>query len=406
MRLSVTALMARVEGGARSRVQRYLPTCLYNRVRMTTITTVALLASLPESLTNFRGPFIELLRERGHPVVACAPQAPPGVLRELAKLGVEFTGIGVKRNKISLIGDILYTLKVCAWLRRARPDVLISYTAKPVIFGLLAGRICGIRARCALITGLGYAFTGRSRRRRLLAWIMTRLYRVALNGSACVIFQNPDDLEVFKGRGMLPVGARTVVVNGSGVDLRRFEPRQLPDEPVFLLIARLLKDKGIKEYAEAARVVKSQYTNARFQLAGWHDTSPVAVSRADLDHWIVEGLIEYLGPLEDVRPALAAARIYVLPSYREGTPRTVLEAMAMGRPVITTNAPGCRETVAHEVNGLLVPAGDVPQLAAAMIRMIRNPSMTEAFGRAGLRMAREKYDARMVSEAMAAAIGV
>jgi glycosyltransferase involved in cell wall biosynthesis len=366
--------------------------------------TVALLASFPESLINFRGPLIELLRARGYRVIACAPNAPPQLLDKLAMLGVTFHAADIERNEIAVLGDLLYAWRIYVWLRRARPDFLLAYTAKPVIYGLIAGRVAGVARRCALITGLGYALTGESLRRRMLAWIVGRLYRVALRNCVCVMFQNQDDLALFKTRRMLPRGARTVVVNGSGVDLRRFAPRQLPGEPIFLLIARLLRDKGIREYADAARVVKSRYRGARFQLAGWTDTNPAAIDKAELERWVAEGVIEYLGPLDDVRPALAAARIYVLPSYREGTPRTVLEAMATGRPVITTDAPGCRETVEHEINGLLVPVGDVPQLAAAMIRMIENPELAETYGSAGLRIARERYDARVVSEAMAAAM--
>jgi glycosyltransferase involved in cell wall biosynthesis len=368
--------------------------------------TVALLASFPESLINFRGPLIELLRARGYRVAACAPSAPAPLLAKLETAGVVFHSVDNERNKIGVFGDFLYAWRIYVWLRCVRPDLLLAYTAKPVIYGLIAGRLAGVANRCALITGLGYALTGKVLKRRMLAWIVGRLYRVALRDCSCVMFQNPDDLALFKARRMLAAGARAVVVNGSGVDLRRFAPRQLPSEPIFLLIARLLRDKGVREYADAARMVKSRYRNARFQLAGWTDTNPEAIDRAEVERWVVEGVIEYLGPLDDVRPALAAARIYVLPSYREGTPRTVLEAMATGRPVITTDAPGCRETVQHEVNGLLVPVGDVPQLAAAMIRLIENPELAEAYGKAGMRIARERYDARVVSEAMAAAMGL
>jgi glycosyltransferase involved in cell wall biosynthesis len=368
--------------------------------------TVAVLASFPESLINFRGPLIELMRARGYRVVACAPDAPPPLLDKLSMLGVPFHTVDIERNEIAVFRDLLYTWRIYVWLRRTRPDFLLAYTAKPVIYGLVAGRLAGVMNRSALITGLGYALTGRSLKRRTLAWIVSRLYHVALKNCSCVMFQNPDDVALFKARRILPGGSRAVVMNGSGVDLQRFSPRPLPDERIFLLIARLLRDKGIREYADAARLVKARYPGVRFQLAGWTDANPEAIDKAELERWVAEGVIEYLGPLEDVRPALAAARIYVLPSYREGTPRTVLEAMATGRPVITTDAPGCRETVQHEVNGLLVPVGDVPKLAAAMTRMIENPELAEAYAAAGLRMARERYDARVVSEAMAAAMGL
>ena len=368
--------------------------------------TVALLASFPESLVNFRGPLIELLRARKYRVIACAPSAPPQLLDKLAILGVTFHSVDIERNEIAVFRDLLYAWRIFVWLRRTRPDVLLAYTAKPVIYGLAVGRVARVANRCALVTGLGYALTGRSFKRRTLAWIVGRMYRVALRDCFCVMFQNPDDLALFRACRLLSERSRAVVVNGSGVDLQRFSPRPLPGEPIFLLIGRLLRDKGVREYADAARVVKAGYPGARFQLAGWTDTNPEAIDDAELQRWVAEGVIEYLGPLDDVRSALAAARFYVLPSYREGTPRTVLEAMATGRPVITTDAPGCRETVQHEVNGLLVPVGDVPKLAAAMIRLIENPELAEAYAEAGLRIARERYDARVVSEAMAAAMGL
>lgn len=373
---------------------------------MTNGTTVAMLASFAESLVNFRGPLIELLRARSYRVIVSAPSASPALLAKLSVLGVTFHSVDIERNQVAPLQDLLYTWRIYLWLRRTRPNVLLAYTAKPVIYGLIAGRIARVANRSALITGLGYTLTGQSLERRILAWIVGRLYRLALRNCSCVMFQNRDDLVLFQTLRILSAQSRVVVVSGSGVDLQRFSPQRLPAEPIFLLIARLLRDKGIREYVDAARAVRSRHSSARFQLAGWTDRNPDAIEKEELDRWIAEGVIEYLGPLDDVRPALAAARIYVLPSHREGTPRTVLEAMATGRPVITTDAPGCRETVQHELNGLLVPVGDVPQLAAAMIRLIENPELAEAYAHNGLRIARERYDARVVSEAMVTAMGL
>jgi glycosyltransferase involved in cell wall biosynthesis len=180
------------------------------------------------------------------------------------------------------------------------------------------------------------------------------------------------------------------------VDLSYFQPTSLPEAPVFLLIARLLWSKGIREYVGAALKVREQVPHARFQLAGFLDEGPDAVTDAELDGWIKAG-IEYLGPLEDIRPAMAGASVYVLPSYREGTPRTVLEAMAMGRPVITTDAPGCRETVRNRVNGLLVPTRDVDSLAAAMTILAEDSAVRSAMGAEARRIAEGKYAAEAVA---------
>jgi glycosyltransferase involved in cell wall biosynthesis len=224
------------------------------------------------------------------------------------------------------------------------------------------------------------------------------LYRAALARTKAVFFQNPDDLADFKKRNLLKKGVKTVIINGSGVDLNHYSLSPLPDEPVFLLMARLIGDKGIREYQEAARRVRAKYSQARFLLAGGFDENPAAIDKEEIRGWQEEKDIEYLGRLEDVRPAIAQSRIYVLPSfYREGTPRTILEAMSMGRPVITTDAPGCRETVEHGVNGFLVPVKDAGALAEIMEKFIEQPSLAESMGRESRRIAEQKYDVRKVN---------
>lgn len=225
---------------------------------------------------------------------------------------------------------------------------------------------------------------------------MRLLYRRATNHNRRVIFQNPDDRDDFIAAGCLAEAQKAALVNGSGVDISYFQSTSLPEAPVFLLIARLLWSKGIREYVGAALKVREQVPHARFQLAGFLDEGPDAVTDAELGGWIKAG-IEYLGPLEDIRPAMAGASVYVLPSYREGTPRTVLEAMAMGRPVITTDAPGCRETVRNGVNGLLVPTRDVDSLAAAMTILAEDSAVRSAMGAEARRIAEEKYAADAVA---------
>jgi glycosyltransferase involved in cell wall biosynthesis len=212
-----------------------------------------------------------------------------------------------------------------------------------------------------------------------------------------VFFQNPDDQGLFKELGLLN-GVNSVVVNGSGVDLSYYTAQpMLSHVPKFLMIARLLGDKGVREYAQAAMQLKAQNPSAVFQLAGWIDENPNAIAQHELDAWVNSGAIEYLGKLADVRPALTGCSVYVLPSYREGTPRSVLEAMATGRAVITTDAPGCRETVKHGVNGLLVPIKDAPALAEAMQTCINEPLMVAHMAQESLQLAIEKYDVNKVN---------
>ncbi|MDW8468614.1 MAG: glycosyltransferase family 4 protein [Burkholderiales bacterium] len=205
--------------------------------------------------------------------------------------------------------------------------------------------------------------------------IAAALYRIALVGARTVFFQNADNRREFERLGIVGSRHRVVTVAGSGVDLERYAPAPFPPEPSFLMLARLLVEKGVREYVAACREVRRHRPQARCRLAGWIDDNPTAIRREELAQWQREGDVEYLGYLDDVRPAIAASAVYVLPSYHEGMPRSVLEAMAMGRPIITTDAPGCRETVEDGVNGYRVPVRDSTALAQAMMRYAEAPEL-------------------------------
>jgi glycosyltransferase involved in cell wall biosynthesis len=222
------------------------------------------------------------------------------------------------------------------------------------------------------------------------------LYRIALRRSGAVIFLNPDDERLFRSLRLLPAGATSHVLNGEGVDVARFSPVPLPERVSFLMIARLLKDKGIREFAEAAKRIKLSHPGARILLVGDFYASPDSLSREALDELIRCG-VDYRGFLTDVRPAIADCSVYVLPSYREGTPVSVLEAMAMGRAIITTDVPGCRETVSDGLNGLVIPARDADALYRAMSRFVEEPELAQSMGRESRKLAEAKYDVRKVN---------
>ena len=292
-------------------------------------------------------------------------------------------------------------------IKEVRSAYVLTYTIKPVIYGSIAAWVLGVPQRYALVTGLGYAFTGDAKGlRRVLRYIVQRLYRLALSRTGKVFFQNPDDETLFREKKILSPAIPSCIVNGSGVDISKYSVCPLPEQPVFLMIARLLGDKGVREYAQAAVVVKRVYPEARFLLVGWIDNNPDAITEQELDKWISEGAVEFLGKLSDVRIAIQHSSVYVLPSYREGTPRTVLEAMAMGRAVITTNAPGCRETVINGDNGYLVPVRDVQALAAAMVTAIESPDDRARMGGRSRAIAEEKYDVHKVNEVMLQEMGI
>lgn len=368
-----------------------------------------LIASYPDSLIKFRGPLLRALIAVGLEVHVAAPDLAetPDVCAELKALGITLHEIGLRRTGINPLGDLVTVVELWRLMRRIRADYVLGYTIKPVIYGSMAAWLANVPSRFALVTGLGYAFTGEaSGKRGLLRKLIQRLYRFGLSKSCKVFFQNPDDEALFRQLGLLPVSVPSCVVNGSGVDVANYALAPLPKWPAFLLIARLLGDKGVREYAEAARRVKAQYPDAVFRLVGWIDDNPDAIAQHELNEWVNSGTLEFLGKLSDVRPAIAGCNVYVLPSYREGTPRTVLEAMAMGRPVITTDAPGCRETVTDGDNGFLVPVEAVDELAEAMVRFIEEPGLVNKMGQRSRQVAEQKYDVHRVNEFMLAEMGV
>lgn len=357
---------------------------------------IVILASYAPSLINFRGPLIKTLSELGHQVIAIAPGKHTDVEVQLAKWGVQYQSITLDRTGINISRDISDIVKLTRLLRKLRADVILSYTIKPVIYGSIAAYLAKIPRKYALITGLGYSFQGTSIKRRFFSFIVRAMYKTALSNINAVIFQNNDDKELFLNKKLTSKN-KVFTVNGSGVDLDHYTPSPPPDSPIFLLIARLIYDKGILEYVKAAKILKARHPQARFQLAGPLDINPSAITNQELDSWIEQGVIEYLGVLKDVRPILSSCSVYVLPSYREGTPRTVLEAMAQGRAIVTTNAPGCKETVTDNVNGFKVPIKNVDDLVYALEQLITNPDTRVRMGKASLKIAEEKYDVRKVN---------
>jgi glycosyltransferase involved in cell wall biosynthesis len=367
---------------------------------------VAIFGSYPISLINFRGPLIAELAGRGHTVFALAPDIDAETADQVRALGAEPVSVPLGRTSLNPFGGLRSLRRLREIIRQIRPDVMIAYTIKPILIGAAAARAEAVPRFVPLVTGLGYAFTGgREPKRRVSRFMGTILYRRAFRTSALAVFQNKDDLAEFRRLKLLPPRLKTVLVHGSGVDLDRFCEAPLPPEPRFLMIARLLKDKGVREFGEAAARLKREFPPVRVTLAGWIDTSPDSISKSELDEMVRCG-IGYLGQLDDVRPAIADHSVYVLPSYREGTPRSVLEAMAMGRPVVTTDAPGCRETVKDGENGFLVPVKDVGALFEAMRRFVLAPELIAPMGAASLRIARTRFDVRKVNAELLAQIGL
>jgi len=360
-----------------------------------------IIASYPESILTFRGALIRTLLGAGQQVHVAAPGM---ALEDPIRLSLEGVGVRVHdvpfcRTGRNLFSDLRLVICLYRLMRAIRPAVVLAYTIKPVIYGTFAAWLARVPRRYALVTGLGYAFTGS--RSGLLPRLIRVLYRASLARAGKVFFQNPDDRNLLREIGILSADKPTIVLNGSGVDVSEFLEAPIPKgPPVFLMIARLLGDKGVREYAEAARRVRAGRPEIRFGLVGWIDHNPDAITRKELDAWVLDGGVDFYGKLADVRQCIAACSVYVLPSYREGTPRTVLEAMAMGRPIITTDAPGCRETVIDSENGFLVPVRSVDALVEAMLKFIHDPSLCQRMGRRSRELAEEKYDVHKVNAVM------
>lgn len=370
---------------------------------------VVVIASKAGSLINFRGALLSATVRAGHEVIACAPGREPAVTESLQNLGVKYEPILLDRTGLNPLSDIRSTIQLTHLLRRLHPDITLGYTIKPVVFGSLAARLAGVPDRFSLITGLGFSFVDSPEptlKKRTLNYLIRLLYRVSLSTNRVVFFQNPDDRDLFLRLGLVN-STQAVVINGSGIDLDHFYQVPVPaTRPVFLLIARLLTDKGIREYLEAAQLIKRSHPEAAFLLVGPVDSNPAAIPAEEVAKWNGSGCVEYLGEVSDVRPVIARSTVYVLPSYREGMPRTVLEAMAMGRPIITTDAPGCRETVIEGYNGFLIPVRDPQALAEAMERFIMRPELVAQMGNNSRKLAEDRFDVHRVNAQMMKAMGL
>lgn len=358
--------------------------------------------------TTHRLPVGQAMQRRGWEVhVAAPPDA--AIAERLRAQGFHFHGIPLARGSLSLIAELRLLLALFGLLWRLRPDLLHLVSIKPVIWGGLVARLLGIPAVVHAITGLGFLFIRDKEGSGLLRQLIERLYAFALrHGNSVAIFQNGDDLALFEARGMVRPG-RWTMIRGCGVDMKvfRLQPEPVIDTehlPVVMFPARLLGDKGVHEFLGAAERLKGEGRAARFVLVGRRDPdNPTDIGEAFLQDWVCRGMVEYWGYAEDMPAMLAKAHIVVLPSYREGLPRGLIEAAAVGRAIVTADVPGCREVVRHEQNGLLVPVRDAAATAAAIARLLDDAPLRQRLGVRGRLIAESEFSVeRFVAESMAA----
>ena len=343
------------------------------------------------SLVNFRGTLIEDFINKGYQVSAIAPNISCENKKFLQQLEVKVSLISFQRKSLNPFSAVFSLISIIKIIKATRPQFVFSYTHKPVVLGALASYLCGVPKIVSLITGTGHIFDNYSLVTRIKRFIGLMGFRFALRVSHFVIFQNKDDRYLFINLGLVD-SLKTSVVNGSGVDLEHFHHSSLPSELTFLCLARLIKSKGLREYANACKIVRAQHPNATFLLGGSPDIHNDSIDINEIKAtWKNKYGIDYIGYIQDARDAIKKCNVYVLLSYNEGTPRTVLEAMAMGRPIITTDVNGCRETVQHGINGYLVPMQDHKSAANHMLEFT-DTELIKNMGAESRKYCEIKYD--------------
>ncbi|ALL64365.1 Lipid carrier : UDP-N-acetylgalactosaminyltransferase [Paraburkholderia caribensis MBA4] len=360
---------------------------------------ITLVCNTAFAIYTYRQGLIRTLVARGVDVTVIAPRDRTFDL--LQQMGCRCIELHVASKGTNPRDDLRTLWALYRLYREIRPHVVFHYTIKPNIYGTIAAKLAGVDS-VAVTTGLGYVFIQKSR----AAQIAKLMYRFAFRYPREIWFLNKDDEAAFRDQQLLAHPERARLLHGEGVDLEQFSftplhPREtVQDAFSFVLIGRLLWDKGVGEYVEAARQLRAKYPHARFQLLGPVGVdNPSAISQAEVDAWVREGVIDYLGEAHDVRPLIAAADCVVLPSYREGVPRTLMEASAMGRPIVATDVPGCREVVADGVNGLLCEARNVDSLAAKLAQMLdMSDDERRAMGERGREKVAREFDERVVVE--------
>ena len=346
---------------------------------------------------NFRGDLIKRIISCGYEVIVTGPNR-VGV-EKIEALGARFVEIPMNKTVVNPKEDLKYQKALYELFKKEKPDVVLGYTSKPVIYGSIAAKKAGVPHKVAMITGLGYAFTAQTKKAKAIRAVMSVLYKKALNCADTVIFQNPDDREQFVSSGLVK-SEKCRVVNGSGVNTNRFSVADYPDKITFFMLSRVMYSKGIREYLRACELVKEKHPEVRFMLLGACENIQDSLSKEDLAPYVEKGIIEHFGETDRVEDYYKQCSVYVLPSYREGTPRTVLEAMSMGRAIITTDAPGCRETVIDGKTGFLVPVKNAEAVAEKMTEFIENPELIKTLGAASAEYAREKFSVDKVNDDM------
>lgn len=346
--------------------------------------TIVIFTTYAFSLTQFRANLIKELVAKSHRVHAIAPNISPEIHKKLTELGAICHDSSFERTGVNFIKDFKASLHIFFLLKRLKPDCLLSYNIKPIIYGTICGFMAGINHRVAMIEGLGSVFADHdsnfSMKKRLKVALVSKMYKVSLFMAHKIVFLNQDDLDFFNEKSIITL-SKSTLLGGIGVDLDEWVEKTPVKNPItFIMTARLLKEKGVEDYVDAARIVKALHPNTRFILLGDLDLNPTSLKLEEVNKWVEEGIIEWPGHVP-VFDWLSLASVFVLPSYyREGVPRSSQEALAVGLPIITTDSVGCKETVVDGINGYLVPIKNPEILAKKMMKFIHDPDSLIVMG--------------------------
>lgn len=362
---------------------------------------VAVISSFDHSLINFRLDLIKDLQNNGCDVHVVAPFFNENNKNKLKNYNIKTFEINFYRTKINPLLDLILIFKFYFFFKKHKFDIIFLYTAKPVIYGSIAGNLANIKSINSLITGLGHFFISKKIFSIFIKNILIILYKFSLSKNKNIIFQNNDDKNKFIDLNIINKKnnyKNIHVVNGSGVNIDFFYEMPLSNKISFLLVSRLLKEKGILEYIDACKQISKKYDNIIFYMAGWMENHLDSISKSDLKKVYDINNFKFLGKIDDVRESFKKSNIVVLPSYREGLPRIIIEAMSCGRPIITTNVPGCRETVINEKNGFLIKHKSSQSLVIAMEKFIKNPKIIYKMGKESRKLVEEKFDVKLINE--------
>ena len=374
---------------------------------------ILIIGTVASSFYGFRADLIRAMRVKQYTVYAFTSEYTDADLKQIESLGAIPMTYELNRGGLNPLSDIVATYKLSKKIREIKPDLVFSYFSKPVIFGTIAAKLAKVPKIIGMLEGLGYTFTeqpeGLAKKTELIKKVQVLLYKFALPQLDKLIFLNPDDPKDLIDQYAINV-RKVEVLGGIGLNLKEYpcQPIINIQQPInFLFIGRLLKEKGIHDFLNAAKIVKEKYPETQFTVLGAIDPHNLgALTQSELDELISSNIIDYPGHVDNVKDWIAKSHVFVLPSYREGVPRSTQEAMAIGRAVITTDVPGCRETVEHDVNGFLVPKWNPAALAEKMIYFIEHPEQIEKMGYESYKIAQDKFDAEKVNQRLLNILGL